>query len=107
MREVPSHVTVAALGLTALAVLVSKALTREGTFVRGGWPSGHTAIATAVATAIGFITNSAGATVLALFVAALVAQSRVEGDAHTIPQVLLGGLLGAIITALVFRLFWM
>jgi len=102
----PSSLTVVALGLVLLGVLVSKSITHEGTFMQGGWPSGHTALAFAAATAIGFVTGSAGVLVLALAIAALVAQSRVEGEIHTIPQVVLGALLGVVIVTVVFQLFF-
>jgi diacylglycerol kinase (ATP) len=100
--------TLIALGLTAVGVLVLKAMTHEkgATFLRGGWPSGHTALAFGIATAIGYQSQSAGVLVLALFGAALVAQSRVESEAHTIPQVILGGLLGFLITTAVFQVFF-
>jgi diacylglycerol kinase (ATP) len=102
-----SGVTVLALGLTGLAVLGIKAATHEkgASFVRGGWPSGHTALAFAVAAAIGYSLGSAKAMVLALFIAALVAQSRVESGAHTIPQVIAGGLLGFLLATAVFQIF--
>jgi len=64
------------------------------------------AIAVAAATAIAYASNSAKLAVLALFIAALVAQSRVETDAHTIPQVVFGGLLGFLITTAVFQVFF-
>jgi diacylglycerol kinase (ATP) len=107
VRETPLHITVVALAVTSLAVLAMKAFTREGgTWVRGGWPSGHTAFAAAGAAAIGYITGNATATVISLSVAALVGQSRVESDAHTIPQVVWGGVVGLLITTLIFQLFW-
>ena len=106
VRQTPTHVTVVALVLTALAVLVAKALIRGGTFMRGGWPSGHTALAAASASAIAYVTQSAGAAVLGAFVTALVAQSRVESEAHSIPQVIAGALLGFLITTVVFQVFW-
>jgi diacylglycerol kinase (ATP) len=86
-------------------VLAVKAATHEGTFVRGGWPSGHTALAVATATAIGYATQSAKALLLAMFIAALVGQSRVETEAHTIPQTVLGALLGFLLTTAVFQVF--
>jgi diacylglycerol kinase (ATP) len=107
VRQTPAHITIVALLLTALGVLVGKALTRKGTYMRGGWPSGHTALASAAATAIGYVTASSGAAVLGLFVTVLVGQSRVEGGAHTIPQVLWGAAVGFLITTLVFQLSWM
>ncbi len=107
VRETPAHVTVVALGLTALVVLVSKAVTRQGgTWMRGGWPSGHVALATGAATATAYITGSASAWVLGMFVAFLVAQSRVESEAHTVWQAISGGVVGFLVTTLVFRLFW-
>lgn len=102
----PPGLTIIALGLVGLTVIGLKAASREGTFMRGGWPSGHTALAVGAATALGYITNSASAFVLALFIAALVAQSRVESEAHTIPQVILGALLGLLVVTAVFQLFF-
>jgi diacylglycerol kinase (ATP) len=102
----PTSLTVIGLGLVLLGVLIFKSASREGTFMQGGWPSGHTAVAFGAATAIGFVTGSAGLLVLALAIAALVAQSRVEGEIHTIPQVVLGALLGILIVTAVFQLFF-
>lgn len=105
VRQASAHLTVIALALTGLAVIAMKAITRSGTFLRGGWPSGHTALATGGAVAVGYTTGSAKALLLSLFMAALVAQSRVESDAHTIPQVVLGAAVGFLISVLVFQLF--
>jgi diacylglycerol kinase (ATP) len=102
----PASLTVVALGLVGLVVIVLKAASREGSFLHGGWPSGHTALAVGAATALGYITGSASAFVLALFIAALVAQSRVESETHTIAQVILGAMLGLLIVTAVFQLFF-
>ncbi len=102
----PAGLTVIALMLVGLTVIAVKAASREGTFLHGGWPSGHTALAVGAATALGYITGSASAFVLALFIAALVAQSCVESETHTIPQVVLGALLGLLIVTAVFQLFF-
>lgn len=105
VSETPVYLTIIALGLTGLAVLASKAFSRTGTFASGGWPSGHTATATAIAAIIGYTTQSAKIMVLSLFVAALVAQSRVEAEIHTIPQVILGAVLGFLVATAVFQIF--
>lgn len=108
VRAMPTHVTVVALALTALAVLVMKSLRPEGgTFLHGGWPSGHTALATAAAAAIAYITSNAAAAVIASFVAVLVAQSRVESGTHTVPQVVWGAVVGLVVTTVIFKLFWL
>lgn len=101
-----ADLTVIALGLTMFAVLILKAVSREGTWMHGGWPSGHSAIAFGAATMVGFMTGSAGALALGYFVAFLVAQSRVEGGIHTVPQVIVGGLLGVLIVTVVFQVFF-
>ncbi|MDY0340414.1 MAG: diacylglycerol kinase [Coriobacteriia bacterium] len=106
VQQTPMHITIVALLLTSVAVLIGKAVTRSGTYMRGGWPSGHTATAAAAATAIGYITASGGVAALAGFLAFLVGQSRVENEAHTWPQVLVGALLGFLITTLVFQVSW-
>jgi diacylglycerol kinase (ATP) len=102
----PPALTVVSLGITLLLVIVLKALSREGSFVHGGWPSGHAALAFGAAMALGYATKSAGALVLALFIAVLVAQSRVEGEIHTVPQVLLGAMLGTLTVTAVYQLFF-
>jgi diacylglycerol kinase (ATP) len=104
VRASPATITLVALVVTALTVLVVKAFTHEGTFVRGGWPSGHTALAVAMATAIGYSTGSAKAMILAMFIAALVGQSRVETDAHTIAQTVIGAVLGFLVTTALFQM---
>ena len=55
----PASLTVVALGLVSLTVIVLKAASREGSFLHGGWPSGHTALAVGAATALGYITGRA------------------------------------------------
>ncbi len=105
VREVPLYVTVIALGLTMLLALVGKAVSRSGTWLHGGWPSGHTAIAACLSTAIAFFAHNPQVTLLAILSVGLVGQSRVESDAHTIPQVALGGLLGFLTTLVVFQVF--
>lgn len=104
VRQSPPTLTVLALALTGLAVIVVKAMTQEGTYLRGGWPSGHVALASAAAAAVGLATDNAAALVLTLFIAALLAQSRVESGVHTIPQVVVGAVLGFLMAVLVFQL---
>ncbi len=102
----PTGLTAVALAFVALGVISMKAGSREGTFLHGGWPSGHTALAFGAATALGFVTGSAGALLLAFFIAALVAQSRIETEVHTVAQTALGALLGVLIVTATFQVFF-
>lgn len=71
--------------------------------LRGGMPSGHAALAFALATAIW--ETSKGLPVFAGFaLAALVAQSRIEAEIHSWLEVVTGALVGALITLIFFRL---
>ena len=108
VRTGSAGLTVVVLALTSIAVLSIKALTLDkgSSYLHGGWPSGHTALAFAVASAIGYSVSSAKAMVLALFIAALVAQSRVESEAHTIPQVIAGAVLGFLLATAAFQILW-
>lgn len=101
-------ITFLALALTMLAVLAVKALAHEkgASFLRGGWPSGHTGAAVALATGIGYATSSAKAFLAAMLIAGLVAQSRVETGAHTIAQTIAGAVLGFLLTTAAFQVIW-
>lgn len=101
-----SDLTVIAFGIVLLAVLVMKGISRKGTWLEGGWPSGHVALAFAGATIVGFVTWSASALVLSYFIAFLVAQSRVEAEIHTVWQAVVGGLLGILLVTVVFQVFF-
>lgn len=101
-----SDLTIIALGIVMLMVLVLKAVSREGTWLEGGWPSGHVAIAFAAATIVGYVTWNAGALALGYFVAFLVAQSRIEAEIHTIAQSVVGALLGILLVTAVFQVFF-
>jgi len=102
----PTGLTAVALSFVLLGVIVMKAGSREGSFLHGGWPSGHTALAFGAATALGFVTGSAGALLLGFFIAALVAQSRIETEVHTVAQTALGALLGVLIVTATFQVFF-
>ena len=65
--------------------------------------SGHSAIAFFLATTIMFFANNVFVAILALLLALLVAQSRVEAHIHTVQEVLVGAALGLLLTAIIYR----
>lgn len=105
VREAPINLTLIALILTILIVIASKALTGRGTPLRGGLPSGHAALAFGGWMAITFITDEHRVVVsfVALLMALLVAQTRVESGIHSPSEVVLGGLLGTLVTMILFQ----
>ena len=106
VRQSPIHVTAIALILVVISVMWAKARTKTGTWLRGGWPSGHSAIAGALFTAIALISKSALLATLALIMALLVFQSRREAKFHSVLQIASGGLIGVLITVIIFQIFF-
>jgi len=106
IREAPSNLTLIALILIILIVIASKALTGRGTPLSGGLPSGHAALAFGGFTAITFIVDEGERVVVgfvALIMALLVAQTRVESGIHTTSEVVLGAVIGTLVTMILFQ----
>lgn len=80
--------------LVIVVVLIGKVLGGTGSILSGGVVSGHSAVSFCLASTIIYRANDILVGTLALLLAFLVAQSRVEGKIHTIREVVIGGLLG-------------
>ena len=72
--------------------------------LQGGMPSGHVAVAFSLATSAYLLGAQGPVILIALILACLVAQSRLEARIHSWPEILAGGLLGIIVTLVVFHL---
>ncbi len=105
LGETPPHLTLVALILIIILVIASKAITRRATPLSGGLPSGHAALAFGGWTAITFIADEHRVVIsfVGLIMALLVAQTRVESGIHSIPEVVLGGVLGTLVTMMLFQ----
>jgi diacylglycerol kinase (ATP) len=109
LSEAPAELTLIALVLTILAVIALKAASGRGTPLRGGWPSGHAAVAfsgwMACTLALADSTHRFLISSLTFIMALLVAQTRVEAGVHSTAEVVVGGMLGALVTLAVFQIF--
>jgi diacylglycerol kinase (ATP) len=108
LRDAPAELTLVALVLTVIAVLATKAYTGRGTPLRGGIPSGHAALAFAgwmAATYVADADHRFLISSIALIMALLVAQTRVESGIHSALEVTYGGLVGALATLVIFQVF--
>lgn len=107
VRAIPANLTIIALALTVIAVIAVKAVSGRGTPLRGGLPSGHAAVAFGCWIAITFITadfqHRVLISTLAFLMAFLVAQTRIESGIHSMREVAFGGLLGTLVTMLLFQ----
>ncbi len=110
LRGSPIDVTVIALFIVILVAIAVKAVTGRGTAFHGGMPSVHAAVAFAGWVAVTFV--AAGTTfalpisAIALFMALLVAQSRVQARIHSLTEVAVGAALGIAATVLIFRIWY-
>jgi len=95
------NVAVLILVLTAIIVVVIKTFYKHGTPLEGGMPSGHSAIGFATFGIIMFMTSDIRIQALGLFMALLVAQSRVKAGIHSFKEVLAGGILGFMIAFII------
>lgn len=98
------YLTVTVLLIVAILIVSVKAVTGRGTPLSGGFPSGHSALAFSVFTLITLVSQSYIIASLALLMALLVAQSRLESNIHSLFEVASGGILGILITLLIFQI---
>ncbi len=105
VRRTPEHVALVSLGLTVLLVLVLKAITGKGTFLRGGLPSGHAAAAFGLWTAVSLLSRHPLIAAITFILALTIAVSRVRLGIHSFLEVTAGALLGVGVTALCFWVF--
>jgi diacylglycerol kinase (ATP) len=99
------EIALIALVLVVILVVITKAYFGKGLPLKGGMPSGHAALAFSAWVAITYITGNFIASLLSFVIAALIAHSRVITKAHTWWEVVLGSLMGASLTFMLFRLF--
>ncbi len=103
----PVEITGAALAATIVGAIVLKAVTDTGTPASGGMPSGHSAVGFACFTATAMLSRDQEhhllLSAIALLVALLVAQSRVEARIHSVGEVAVGALLGVLVTLAIFQ----
>jgi diacylglycerol kinase (ATP) len=109
LSEAPAELTLVALVLTTAAVIAMKALSGRGSPLRGGWPSGHAAVAFAGWMAVTLVLDDTEhrflVSTLALIMALLVAQTRIEAGVHSTLEVASGGIVGALVTLAIFQGF--
>lgn len=105
VRESEPYMIFIALVFVTISTVIVKAIFGEGTPLKGGMPSGHSALAFSVATAIALITEEPVCILLSYLMAFITAQSRVDSDVHSILEVVVGGIFGTLLTVFIFTIF--
>ena len=99
------EITGIAFILVIMLVVITKAYFGKGLPLRGGMPSGHAALAFSAWVATTYLTENFVVSLLSFVIAVIIAHSRVVTREHTVWEVVLGSLMGALVTFLLFRLF--
>lgn len=106
IQNLPAHVIFASMFVVCMCVIIVKAksTSKKGSYIHGGMPSGHTALAFALFTSMALVGRDAVITSFACVMAVLVAESRMETKVHTFSEVAAGAIIGVVITTLLFYL---
>jgi diacylglycerol kinase (ATP) len=106
LRKAPHDVVAfVSLAVVIMLVIIIKAFLGKGEPLRGGMPSGHSAVSFSIWVATFYLSDSVSIIALTLLLAIMVSWSRWSSGIHRPLEVLLGGLIGAGITFVFFRLF--
>ena len=104
IRDSSWHFTFIVLLVILGMVVLSKVLLRSGTPLRGGMPSGHSAMAFAIWTVISLLYPKGIVIILVFVLAFLVSRSRVRDKVHSTLEVFTGAVLGVLITLFIFQI---
>lgn len=104
-KHTDEEIALIAFVMVLILVIITKSYFGKGLPLRGGMPSGHAALAFSSWVAVTYITENFIASLISFAVAVVIAQSRVGTKAHTVWEVVLGSLMGASVTFLLFRIF--
>ncbi len=104
--RLPSHITFASLVFVGLVVIMLKARKNKKrvSYLQGGMPSGHTALAFSLFTSITIFAKDPISTTFSAILALIVAESRLETRVHTFLEVALGALIGILLTVIMYSL---
>ena len=104
-RHSKEEIALIAVILVLILVIITKSYYGKGHPLSGGMPSGHSALAFSVWVSVTYMTGNFVISVLCFILAVWIAQSRLAVKVHNAWEVILGGLMGAAVTFLLFRLF--
>jgi len=104
-KHTPNEIALISLIIVTILVVMLKARYGKGHPLRGGMPSGHSAVAFSLWLTITIMTESFSISLICFILAAVIAQSRVSIKVHTPVEVVIGALLGMGVTLTLFLIF--
>ena len=108
IRHSSWHLSVISLGIVLFCVIMGKVLLHKGRPLKGGMPSGHTAMAFSIWTLTLLLTGTQRPviSVLVFIMALAIARSRIRLNVHTFSEVIGGALVGTFLTLLIYQIFY-
>lgn len=94
----PLHLALVGIAVVLIAIALGKVWGRKGTLWQGGAISGHAALSAYLFVSICYKANGLLVIVMAMGLAFLVAQSRLEAGFHTLREVLIGTCTGLVVS---------
>ncbi len=104
-KHAPWEISAIAVILVLIMVILLKASFGKGHPLSGGFPSGHAAVAFSIFVSVVYVTHNFIASASSFVLALMIAISRVTSGVHRPVEVVVGGLLGALVTFALFRIF--
>ncbi|MDK2791722.1 MAG: diacylglycerol kinase [Deferribacteres bacterium] len=99
------HIAIVSIAIVVFLVVLIKSFFNKGEPLHGGMPSGHAAVAFSVLISTIYISKNFVIGILVLLLSILVSLSRAQLKIHTIGEVVFGGILGALVTYILFKIF--
>jgi diacylglycerol kinase (ATP) len=97
--------TLVSILVVVMVVVILKGRSGRGTPLEGGMPSGHAAVAFAIATAVSLTSQDPLTSLLSFMLALMVSHSRLLLRIHSLREVIFGALLGGSLTLIIHLLF--
>ena len=104
-RHSKEEIALIAVILVMILVIITKSHFGKGHPLSGGMPSGHSALAFSVWVSVTYLTGNFLVSLLCFVLSVWIAQSRVAVKTHNPWEVILGALMGAAVTFLLYVLF--
>lgn len=103
----PSHLALISISLIIIITILIKGIFYEGhgTAFRGGFVSGHTSVASGLATIGILLTDNNLIVGIMILLALIVAESRYEANIHSVKEIIRGVILGSSVALAIFGIF--
>jgi diacylglycerol kinase (ATP) len=105
LGQPPGEVAFFSVLTVTILVILLKSFFKSGHPLRGGMPSGHSAVAFSIATSVVFIQSSMTLSILGFILAFIVGQSRVLLKIHSFLEVMAGAGIGVLVTVFLYLIY--